>query len=122
MIIGVPTEVKTREYRVGMVPAGVRTLSTHGHKVIVQAGAGLGSGISDDEFRTAGAELVSTAEEVWRSGFASGMGGAIAAARRCGQGRAPSPLRRWNESRQTRLRARRPIKKRRHPDEPKPRA
>ena len=66
MIIGVPTEVKTREYRVGMVPAGVRTLSTHGHKVIVQAGAGLGSGISDDEFRTAGAELVSAAEEVWK--------------------------------------------------------
>jgi alanine dehydrogenase len=68
MIIGVPTEVKTREYRVGMVPAGARTLSAHGHKVLVQAGAGLGSGISDDEYRAAGAELVSTADEVWKRG------------------------------------------------------
>jgi alanine dehydrogenase len=68
MIIGVPTEVKTREYRVGMVPAGARTLSTRGHKVLVQAGAGLGSGISDDEYRAAGAELVSTADEVWKRG------------------------------------------------------
>ncbi|HVS17872.1 MAG TPA: alanine dehydrogenase, partial [Planctomycetota bacterium] len=66
MIIGVPTEVKTREYRVGMVPAGVRTLSARGHKVLVQAGAGLGSGICDDDYRTAGAELLSTADEVWK--------------------------------------------------------
>ena len=66
MIIGVPTEVKTREYRVGMIPAGVRTLSGRGHKVLVQAGAGLGSGISDEEFRIAGAELVGTADDVWK--------------------------------------------------------
>src|SRR5262245_35761853 len=66
MIIGVPTEVKTREYRVGMIPAGVRTLSARGHKVVVQAGAGLGSGISDEEFRAAGAELVGTADEAWK--------------------------------------------------------
>ena len=66
MIIGVPTEVKTREYRVGMVPAGVRTLSTRGHKVLVQTSAGVGSGISDDEFRAAGAEMVATADEVWK--------------------------------------------------------
>jgi alanine dehydrogenase len=66
MIIGVPTEVKTREYRVGMIPAGVRTLTTRGHKVLVQAGAGVGSGISDDEFRGAGAEIIGTADEVWK--------------------------------------------------------
>jgi alanine dehydrogenase len=66
MIIGVPTEVKTREYRVGMVPAGVRTLTARGHKVLVQAGAGLGSGISDEDYRAAGAELLSTADEVWK--------------------------------------------------------
>ena len=40
MIIGVPTEVKTREYRVGMIPAGVRTLVAHRHQVLIQAGAG----------------------------------------------------------------------------------
>jgi alanine dehydrogenase len=66
MIVGVPTEVKTREYRVGMIPAGVRTLVLHGHKVVVQAGAGVGSGISDEMYRAAGAELVATADEVWK--------------------------------------------------------
>jgi alanine dehydrogenase len=66
MIIGVPTEVKTREYRVGMIPAGVRTLTAHGHQVLVQAGAGLGSGIPDEAYRTAGAEIVDSADEVWR--------------------------------------------------------
>src|SRR6266581_4582313 len=66
MIVGVPTEVKTREYRVGMIPAGVRTLVLHGHKVLAQVGCGLGSGISDEAYRTAGAELVGTADEVWK--------------------------------------------------------
>jgi alanine dehydrogenase len=65
MIVGVPTEVKTREYRVGMIPAGVRTLTAHGHKVLVQAGAGLGSGITDEGYHAAGADIVGTAEEVW---------------------------------------------------------
>jgi alanine dehydrogenase len=55
MIVGVPTEVKTREYRVGMIPAGVRTLASRGHKVLVQAGAGVGSGIPDEAY--AGARL-----------------------------------------------------------------
>jgi len=66
MIIGVPTEVKTREYRVGMIPAGVRMLSGRGHKVLVQAGAGLGSGLPDEDFRNAGAEIVTSADEVWK--------------------------------------------------------
>jgi alanine dehydrogenase len=66
MIVGVPTEVKTREYRVGMIPAGARTLVARGHKVLVQAGAGIGSGLSDDEYRAAGAEIITTADEVWK--------------------------------------------------------
>jgi alanine dehydrogenase len=66
MIVGVPTEVKTREYRVGMIPAGVRTLSSRGHKVLVQTGAGVGSGLTDDAYRQAGAEIAATADEVWK--------------------------------------------------------
>ncbi len=65
MRIGVPTEIKTREYRVGMIPAGVRVLTAHGHQVMVQAGAGLGSGITDEAYQAAGAEIVKTAKEVW---------------------------------------------------------
>ena len=50
MIIGVPKEIKTREYRVGMTPAGVRSLTSRGHKVLVEKGAGEGSGIKDAEY------------------------------------------------------------------------
>ncbi|MDB4968018.1 MAG: alanine dehydrogenase [Myxococcales bacterium] len=66
MIVGVPTEVKTREYRVGMIPAGARMLTSRGHKVLVQQGAGLGSGIADETYKTAGAEIVGGADEVWK--------------------------------------------------------
>lgn len=65
MIIGVPKEIKNRENRVGMTPAGVRAFTAHGHKVLVQKSAGLGSGISDAAFEKAGAELVSRAGDVW---------------------------------------------------------
>ncbi len=65
MIIGVPTEIKTREYRVGMIPAVVHTLVEKGHKVFVQRGAGVGSGIRDEAYTTAGAELLDSADEVW---------------------------------------------------------
>jgi alanine dehydrogenase len=65
MIVGVPTEIKTREYRVGMIPAGVRVLTARGHTVLVQAGAGTGSGISDEELARAGAQIVATREEIW---------------------------------------------------------
>ena len=51
MIIGVPKEIKTREYRVGMTPAGVRSLTSRGHKVLVERGAGEGSGITDARVR-----------------------------------------------------------------------
>jgi alanine dehydrogenase len=65
MIIGVPTEVKNQEYRVALVPAGVRSLADDGHTVLIQVGAGEGSGITDDEYIRAGAQLRSTAEAVY---------------------------------------------------------
>jgi alanine dehydrogenase len=65
VIIGVPKEIKNRENRVGLVPAGVRSLTNNGHKVLVQKSAGLGSGISDQAFERAGAKLVPDAAEVW---------------------------------------------------------
>jgi alanine dehydrogenase len=58
MIIGVPKEVKDQEYRVAVVPGGVRALSDKGHRVLVEAGAGEGSGIGDGEYVEAGAEIV----------------------------------------------------------------
>lgn len=64
MIVGVPTEVKDSERRVAVTPDGVRELASHGHRVLVQEGAGLGSSITDAELRAAGAELV-TAESAW---------------------------------------------------------
>ena len=66
MIIGLPREVKDNEYRVGLTPAGVRTLSDRGHKVFVEKGAGEGSGITDDEYRAAKGEILQTADEVWQ--------------------------------------------------------
>jgi alanine dehydrogenase len=66
MIVGVPTEIKTREYRVGMIPAGVRMLTARGHKVLVQSGAGLGAGLPDEEYVKAGAEIVGKRDEVWK--------------------------------------------------------
>ena len=54
MIIGVPTEVKTDEYRVAMLPVGVEVLVGRGHQVMVQAGAGLGSGLPDHDYLRAG--------------------------------------------------------------------
>lgn len=65
MIIGVPSEVKNQEYRVGMVPGTVRTLVERGHTLLVQKGAGVGSGIPDARYAEAGATLVDGAAEVW---------------------------------------------------------
>lgn len=65
MVIGVPTEVKADEYRVGMVPAGVEDLTEAGHQVLVQAGAGLGTSIADEEYAEHGAEIVADAVELW---------------------------------------------------------
>src|SRR6478672_1522413 len=66
MIIGVPTEIKTDEYRVALVPAGVEVLTKAGHTVLVEAGAGLGTGIPDTEYEDHGAEVVSSPADVWR--------------------------------------------------------
>jgi alanine dehydrogenase len=66
VLVGVPKEIKDNEYRVGLVPAGVRALTDAGHKVFVQAGAGMGSGIPDKIYKKAGATLLETAEEVWQ--------------------------------------------------------
>jgi alanine dehydrogenase len=66
MIIGLPREIKDNEYRVGLTPAGVKTLHDHGHAVLVEKGAGTGSGISDDEYRAAMGQIVASADEVWQ--------------------------------------------------------
>ncbi len=65
MIIGVPSEIKQDEYRVSLLPVGVEELVRDGHRVLVQKGAGVGSGIHDDDYRAAGAEIVDTAETVF---------------------------------------------------------
>ena len=66
MIIGVPKEIKTREYRIGMTPAGAQQLVARGHTVLIEARAGDGSGLRDEQFTAAGAEVVPSAAEVWR--------------------------------------------------------
>jgi alanine dehydrogenase len=68
MRIGVPTEVKADEYRVAITPAGVRELCTRGHEVFIQAGAGLGSALSDDQFRAQGATIVEGASALFERG------------------------------------------------------
>jgi alanine dehydrogenase len=65
MRIGVPKETKTHEYRVGLTPASIREVRAHGHDVLVERGAGTGSGVSDAEFTAAGARVVDTADEVF---------------------------------------------------------
>jgi alanine dehydrogenase len=68
MNIGVPREVKNHEYRVAITPAGVHELSSCGHTVYVEAGAGVGSSIDDDDYAAAGAKLLPGAEDVWEAG------------------------------------------------------
>ncbi len=65
MLIGVPKEIKTHEYRVGLVPASVRELVHHGHRVTVQSGAGLGIGFDDKAYRAAGARIAAGAPEIF---------------------------------------------------------
>jgi alanine dehydrogenase len=65
MIIGVPKEIKNNEFRVAITAAGVHEFRTHGHTVLVERGAGLGSGITDEEYAIAGAEIVAEADDVW---------------------------------------------------------
>lgn len=65
MIVGVPKEIKQDEYRVAMLPVGVEELVTRGHQVMIQAGAGLGSGIADHAYLHAGAKLVASLKDVY---------------------------------------------------------
>ena len=64
-VIGVPKEVKVDEYRVAMIPVGVEELTRAGHRVLIQAGAGQGSGISDEQYHAYGAEIIAGAAEIW---------------------------------------------------------
>ena len=66
MIVGVPKEIKTAENRVALVPAGAESLASDGHQVLVEQGAGLGSGFSDDAYRSVGAEIVPAVDDVWK--------------------------------------------------------
>jgi alanine dehydrogenase len=65
MRVGIPTEIKDNEFRVAITPAGVAELSRRGHQVLIQAGSGEGSAISDSDFKAAGAQLIGTAEQIW---------------------------------------------------------
>jgi len=65
MIIGVPKEIKDNEYRVSMTPGGVELLAQAGHQVLVERGAGVGSGFADEEYARSGARIVAQASDVW---------------------------------------------------------
>jgi alanine dehydrogenase len=65
VIIGVPKEIKNNEFRVAITAAGVHEFVSHGHTVLIERGAGVASGITDDEYHVAGAELVTDAADVW---------------------------------------------------------
>jgi alanine dehydrogenase len=66
--VGIPREVKDNEYRVAITPAGVKELVSHGHEVLVEKEAGVGSSILDDEFVAAGAAILGSADDVWAEG------------------------------------------------------
>lgn len=66
MIIGVPREIKNNEFRVGLTPAGVLTLKKANHEVLIEKGAGIGSGISDEAYINAGAKIVKSAAEIYQ--------------------------------------------------------
>src|SRR5256885_6929449 len=72
MIVGVPREIKTAENRVALVPAGVESLGGDGHSVLVEQGAGIGSGVVDETDRAGGAALGPKAADVWATGATVG--------------------------------------------------
>ena len=65
MKVGIPREVKNNEYRVAITPAGVHEFVRNGHDVVIESGAGLGLSITDEEYRSAGAQILATADDVW---------------------------------------------------------
>ncbi|GAA4299487.1 hypothetical protein GCM10023148_57710 [Actinokineospora soli] len=66
--IAVPREIKNHEYRVALTPAGAHELTARGHEVVVEADAGAGSAIPDEEYLAAGAKILPTADDVWAEG------------------------------------------------------
>jgi len=66
--IGVPKEIKNNEFRVAITPIGVREFTNRGHRVIIESGAGVGSAITDSDYQAVGAEIVASADEVWKRG------------------------------------------------------
>ena len=68
MKVGIPSEVKNHEYRVAITPAGVHELTRHGHDVVVQRDAGVGSSIPNEDYVSAGARILDTADDVWDHG------------------------------------------------------
>ncbi|HYG80670.1 MAG TPA: alanine dehydrogenase [Pyrinomonadaceae bacterium] len=68
MIVGLPKEIKDNEYRVGLTPAGVRALTDAGHRVVVERGAGEGSGFENELYERAGATLLDSPDDVWAEG------------------------------------------------------
>ena len=65
MKVGIPREVKNHEYRVAITPSGVHELTEHGHDVVVEKDAGVGSQISDEDYVAAGARIIGSADDVW---------------------------------------------------------
>ena len=65
MLVGVPKEIKDNEFRVGLTPSSVAELAHHGHQVLVEKSAGIGSGLSDAEYVQAGAAIVETPAEIF---------------------------------------------------------
>ena len=65
MLIGVPSEIKNHEYRIGLTPSGARELIANGHQVLVQSGGGAAIGLTDEQYRKAGAEIVDSAQEIF---------------------------------------------------------
>ncbi len=80
--VGVPTEIKADEYRVALTPSGVRELVEHGHEVVVQAGAGEGSAIADEDYVAQGAEILPDADAVFARGGHDRQGQGAAGRRR----------------------------------------
>jgi len=68
MKVGIPREIKNNEYRVAITPAGVMELTRNGHEVFIEHDAGLGSSITNEEYVSAGAAILQTADEVWETG------------------------------------------------------
>ena len=69
MIIGCPTEIKNQEYRVGITPAAAAEATLRGHKVLIQSGAGNGSGFTNEEYLEVGAIIIDTAKELFKKSF-----------------------------------------------------